>query len=153
MTTTVDQVDSEVNFVPYVYTLLATLAGRRSLVLVMDGSEVGWKCVVLMLSVIYRNPGLPIAWMVVKGSKGHFPQQTHLALLAQVRAMIPPGADVIFVSDGEFDGTVFRAAVDGYGWHYVCRTAKNTRIGVGEDDQFPFQVVEVQPGNTRAHPR
>jgi len=52
---------------------------------------------------------------------------------------------VIILGDGEFDGIVFQATIAGYGWQYVCRTAKNAQLGV-EGQVFSFHEVNVQPG-------
>ncbi len=49
---------------------------------------VGRNCVALMLSVVYHGRALPLAWVVVRGQKGHFPQQTHCALLEQRHPLI-----------------------------------------------------------------
>jgi hypothetical protein len=40
-------------------------------------SEVGRKCKALMESVIYGKRALPIAWIVVQGNKGHYPEEIH----------------------------------------------------------------------------
>ena len=95
-------------FLPVAEALLATLA-QQPLVLVMDGSVVGRGCVALMLSVVYHGRALPLAWVVVKGQKGHFPQASHCALLAQIQPLIPSPAEVTFLGDGEFDGTELQA--------------------------------------------
>jgi len=139
-----ERIDMEVYFLPYANALLDGLA-LRSLLLAMDGSEVGRQCLALMVSVIYKKRALPIAWIVVKGSKGHFPEEAHVQLLAQVHRMVPAGADVIFVGDGEFDGITLQATLAGYGWHYVCRTAKDIQLGV-EGERFSFDEIGVQPG-------
>ncbi len=68
-------------FLPVAKALLANLA-QQPLTLVIDGSVVGRGCVALMLSVVYDGRALPLAWVVVTGKKGHFPQQTHCALIA-----------------------------------------------------------------------
>jgi hypothetical protein len=138
-------IDGEVYFLPYAQELLAGLADQ-TLLLAMDGSEVGRGCLVLMISVVYRKRALPLAWVVVKGTKGHFPEETHMQLLAQVQPLVPAASDVIFVGDGEFDGIGLQATVVGYGWCYVCRTAKNTRLAVGQDT-FSYQDLPVQPGD------
>ncbi len=90
-------------FLPVAEALLANLA-QQPLTLVIDGSVVGRGCIALMLSVVYHGRAFPLAWIVVKGKKGHFPQQTHCALLAQVQELIPAGAEVTVLGDGEFDG-------------------------------------------------
>lgn len=103
------------------------------LVLVMDGSVVGRGCMALMLSVLYECPtqqgklkrALPLCWRVTKAPKGHFTQQCHQALLAQVKSLIPANREVVFLGDGEFDGCDLLADIAAAGWHYVCRTAKH----------------------------
>ncbi len=109
-------------FLPVAQVLLATLAAQP-LVLVMDGSVVGRGCLALMVSVVYQGRALPLAWVVVKGKKGHFPQATHCALLERLAPLVPPGAEVTLLGDGEFDGTELQAALRTRHWSYVCRTA------------------------------
>ena len=97
-------IDAGLYFLPFVSTLLATLA-QSALFLVMDGSVVGRGCITLMVSVVYKGRALPIAWIVVKGKKGHFKEEIHLKLIEQLQKIIPEGAQVVFLGDGEFDGT------------------------------------------------
>ena len=118
-------------FLPHARALLTALS-TQPLVLVMDGSTVGRGCLALLVNVVYYGRALPIIWVVVKGKKGHFPEATHCALIAQVRPLIPAGAQVIFLGDGEFDGTDLQATIAGYGWQYVCRTATTTLIWCGD---------------------
>ncbi len=131
-------------FLPVAETLLVNLA-HQPLTLVMDGSVVGRGCVALMLSVVYQGRALPLAWLVVKGKKGHFPQQTHCALLAQIQDRIPAGADVTVLGDGEFDGTDFQAALRTLHWKYVCRTAPNLLMTV-DGRQFTVGAMAPQRG-------
>lgn len=58
----INEVDEnrEIHQMPFAGLLLSNLSDR-SLVLVMDGSEVGRGCLALMLSVLYRGRALPIA--------------------------------------------------------------------------------------------
>ena len=114
-------------FLPVAKQLLSRLA-QQPIHLVMDGSVVGRGCIALMLSVVYAGRALPLCWLVVRGSKGHFPQATHQALLAQVQAIMPQGATVTFLGDGEFDGTALQADLRRSGWQYVCRTASNILV-------------------------
>jgi hypothetical protein len=114
-------------FLPLAKELLMTLA-TQPIQLVMDGSVVGRGCIALMLSVVYHGRALPLCWLVVRGAKGHFPESMHQELLAQVQAIMPQGASVSFVGDGEFDGTELQADLRRGTWLYVCRTACNIRI-------------------------
>ncbi|MCP4362921.1 MAG: hypothetical protein GY796_33365 [Chloroflexi bacterium] len=62
-----------------------------------------------------------MAWVIVKGNKGHLPEDVHLELLNKVKPLIPAGADVIFLGDGEFDGNRFQATINNEEqWEYVC---------------------------------
>jgi hypothetical protein len=126
---------------PVAQNLLLTLA-RQPIQLVMDGSVVGRGCIALMLSVVYHGRALPLCWLVVRGAKGHFPEDTHRDLLAQVHQIMPEGATVSFLGDGEFDGTKLQADLREYHWLYVCRTASTilvTSCGV------QFQVAALGP--------
>ena len=111
-------IEFETCFLPFAEAILACLAAQP-LVLVMDGSVMGRGCVTLMLSVVYQRRALPIAWMVVRGRKGHFPEDAHLDLVKQAQAWVPEGAQVIFLGDGEFDGTQLLATLNEWGWHYA----------------------------------
>ncbi len=112
----------EVYFLPYAERLLAHLA-VETLVLVMDGSAVGRGCTALMMHVIYKGRALPLAWRVRQGPKGHFPEALHIALVELIRACLPVGARVVFLGDGECDGTALQQTLTDLGWSYACRTA------------------------------
>jgi hypothetical protein len=94
----------------------------------MDGSVVGRGCIALMASVVYAGRALPLCWLVVKGDKGHFPQATHQALLAQLIDLVPPDAHVTFLGDGEFDGCELQGDLRRAKWQYVCRTGSNITL-------------------------
>ncbi len=123
-----EHITGDLYFLPFVEPLLVSLAAVRPLMLIMDGSAVARGCVTLMVSLLYAHRALPIAWLVIQGAKGHFPAETHVALLREVRALVPDTATVTFLGDGEFDNPELQAEADGYGWAYVCRTAKNIQI-------------------------
>jgi hypothetical protein len=118
----------QVYFLPFVRTLLVNLAQLRPLTFVMDGSEVAQGCLALVISVLYGQRALPMAWVVVKGTKGHFPADTHVRLLRQVTDLLPTETRATFLGDGEFDSVELQQAIAGRGWDYVCRTAKNIHV-------------------------
>jgi hypothetical protein len=119
-----DRVDFESYFAPLAVALLLSLA-NGPLVVAIDGSAVGRGCLALMVSVIYGRRALPLGWIVVKGSKGHFPEETHVALVEQVVELIPEGADVIFLGNGEFDGITWQETVEGdeFNWPLLSSMA------------------------------
>lgn len=137
--------EPEVHVMPFALALLANLAAAQTLAFVIDGSEVGRKCLVLIINVIYRSRALPIAWIVVKGSKGHFPEDTHIKLVRKVHELIPEGAEVVFLGDGEFDGTLLQAELDKCHWRYVCRTASNTILSKNGAESA-YQDLPLQAG-------
>jgi len=126
-------------FLPVAAELLTTLA-KQPIHLVMDGSVAGRGCLALMLSVVYHGRALPLCWVVVSAPKGHFPEQTHRALLAQVQAIMPQDAQVTFLGDGEFDAIDLQADLCKAGWRYVCRTASKILITAY---QVQFHVADV----------
>src|SRR2546427_21138 len=120
-----ERIVEEVYFLPYAALLLTQLA-LETLVLVMDGSVVGRGCTALMIHVVYKGRALPLAWRVRQGPKGHFPEALHIAVVELIRTLIPEGATVVLLGDGEFDGTALQATLNEAGWSYVCRTALST---------------------------
>lgn len=145
-----DRIDLETYFTPYAVGLLVSLV-NRPLALVIDGSVVGRGCQALVISVVYGRRALPLGWIVVQGGKGHLAEESHLALLEQVAALIPSEASVIFLGDGEFDGVRLQEQVDGYGWQYVCRTAKDIILTEAEEE-FSGQELGLRPGQFIALP-
>ena len=120
-----DRILEEVYFLPYADVLLRHLA-LQTVVLVMDGSGVGRGCTALMIHVVYKGRALPLAWRVRQAPKGHFPEDLHIAVVELMREVIPEGAKVVFLGDGEFDGTALQATLNEAGWSYACRTALST---------------------------
>jgi hypothetical protein len=66
------------------------------------------------------TPDLPLCWVVISAPKGHFPRATHRALFAQLEAIMPKPATVIFLGDGEFDGDDLQADLCRLNWQYVA---------------------------------
>jgi len=137
-----ERIELELYFAPYAQVVLASLA-MRPLELVIDASEVGRGCAALMVSVVYRRRTLPLGWLVRRGKKGHFPEEMHLELLEQVHPLIPQGAEVVLVGDGEFDGIDLQGRLETYGWKYVLRTAKNTVLQ--QAHSHPFSCESLDP--------
>ena len=141
-----DAILEEVYFVPYAEMLLHQLA-LETLVLVMDGSGVGRGCCALMMHVIYKGRALPLAWRVRQCPKGHFPADLHISLVELVRELIPEGTKVVFLGDGEFDGTELQETLNEAGWWYACRTSKGNTV-TWEDETFHVEELGacIKPG-------
>ena len=134
-----DRILEEMYFIPYAEILLTHLA-LETLVLVMDGSVVGRDCTALMIHAIYKGRALPLAWRVRQGPKGHFPEDLHIAVVELMREVIPEGAKVVFLGDGEFDGTALQATLNKAGWSYACRTAMST-VATWEGETFRLDTL------------
>jgi len=68
-------------------------------------------------------------------------------MVALLRTVIPEGAKVVFLGDGEFDGTALQDTLSEIGWAYVCRTAMST-TATWEGKPFRLDVLGacLQPG-------
>jgi hypothetical protein len=141
-----DQVTTEVYFVPFATALLTHLA-LQTLVLILDGSVGGRGCVALMLHVVYKGRALPLAWVVRQGKKGHFPEDLHIALVQEVHKLIPSGAHVVVLGDGEFDGISLQHTMHTYGWSYVVRTGRNITV-LWDGERFRCETIGacITPG-------
>lgn len=115
----------EVSCLPSAELFLAHLA-VEPLVLVRDGSVVGCGGVALMSHVLSHGRALPLAWRVRQGPKGHCPEALHIALVNLIRACLPEGTPVVWLGDGEFEGTMRQPTLPEAGGHYACRTAQRT---------------------------
>jgi len=123
-----DGIEEEVYFLPYADILLSCLA-LEAVVLVMDGSGVGDGCSALLIHVIYQGRALPLAWRVRGCPKGHFPQALHIEVVEVIRELIPEGAEVVFLGDGEFNGIGLQETLNEAGWpNMVITSLTPTRI-------------------------
>lgn len=145
-----ESVGYESYFAPFAQALLASLA-HVPLVLVIDGSQVGRGCMCLMVSLVYQGRTLPIGWLVFAGNKGHCSEARHLELLQAVKKVVPRGAEVVILGDGEFDGVLWLQTLAQAGWSYVCRTAKN-RLLFEEGLCISFAEWGVQQGECLSMP-
>jgi len=141
-----ETIEADVFYMPFISPLVAALGRSGTITLAMDSSETGRGCLTLMISLIYRKRALPLVWCTTKQKKGHLPEETHLALLAEVIPLIPTDSQVVFLGDGEFDGLGLQQALTDLGWEYICRTAKN-RIVVDEGDTFALEEIGLAPGD------
>jgi hypothetical protein len=143
-----ETVTPELYFLPFIETLVPSLARLRPLVFIMDSSEVGHGCMALVISVVYQQRALPLAWIVARGSKGHFPGELHVRLLRAVADHVPVTATAQLLGDGEFDGLPLQQALDACGWTYVCRTSKNVLVQVA-GEWVNLERIDVHRGRKK----
>jgi hypothetical protein len=143
-----EKITEQTYFLPFIQGVLVNL-GLEEMILAIDGSLVGRGCICLMISLIYKGRALPLVFTVVKGNKGHLPEDTHVELVNKLRPLIPEvTAQVIFLGDGEFDGIRLQKTLSSFGWKYVSRTSSN--ITIYADDE-PFQIERLAAMLPKGH--
>ena len=145
-----DRIDGEMIYLPFARQLLSVLS-EQELVLVMDGSQAGRGCMVLMVGVVYKKRALPIAWLVYKGKKGHTTAERHIQALEKVQALIPEGKEAVLLGDAEYDTTEMLVWLqENTNWHYVLRTSPQIYVREGEISQ-PIEAYPLQKGQVVLH--
>jgi Transposase DDE domain len=130
-----ESIDADVIYMPFAKQVLNALSALP-LILVMDGSQVGRGCMVLMISVLYQKRALPICWLVYKGKKGHTTGQRHVEALAKVLPLIPADSRVVLLGDAEYDTTEMLLWVkEQEHWDFVLRTSSQIYVQEGSQSQ------------------
>ena len=120
--------DWQTFYMPFARHFLQGLAAKGEIVFIIDGSQTGSANTTLMLSVLCRGFAIPMAWVVKRGEKGHFPEEMHTNLLEMIARICPTGCRLVLLGDGEFDGQGLRQwCVDNY-WSFVVRTSSDRLI-------------------------
>jgi Transposase DDE domain len=137
--------DYKTFYFPFIQAFLAGLP-NKSIILVIDGTDMGKNCASLMLSVVWGKRSIPLVWLVKEGQKGHFSVADHLALLTQVGDLLLPDWSVVLLGDGEFDAWELQAYAQSQGWEYALRTAKNTKIEDSKGDTYAIGECYPEAG-------
>jgi len=110
--------------------MILSAVQSETITLMIDTTNMG-SCIALCISVYYKGRGLPLAWVVYRGKKGHSSQKVQLALFEYVRSLIPTHNRVVLLGDGEFDGSLLLQWLSALPlWDYVCRIDRTTSIEV-----------------------
>lgn len=144
-----EKLDAEMIYLPFAQQILKALS-KTELVLVMDGSQAGRGCMVLMVGVLYKKRALPIGWLVYKGKKGHTTAKRHIEALEKVQTLIPKDAKVVLLGDAEYDTTEMQVwLVENTTWDYVLRTSPQIYVTT-EQGAYAIREVELQRGQVRS---
>lgn len=141
-------IDADIQYLPFIKELVATLSEQGELEIIIDGSKVGKGCMCLMFSVVYKGRAIPIVWKVVKKKKGHFKESEHVDLLVSLDKLIPSNAKVTILGDGEFDGTEWQEKITKRLWQYALRTAKNRILENEDGEEFTPNSVGITEGES-----
>lgn len=142
-----EHLDADTIFMPFAQQVLRALA-QTPLVLVMDASQVGRGCMVLMVGVVYRKRALPLVWLVYRGKKGHTTAARHIEALEKLKTLLPAPAEVVLLGDAEYDTTEMQLWVqENTTWDYVLRTSPqilvHTPAGLQPIAEMPLQSKQV----------
>ena len=147
-----ERLDADAIFLPFAQQVLQALA-HTPLVLVMDASQVGRGCMVLMVGVVYQKRALPLVWLVFRGKKGHTTAARHIEVLKKLKNLLPEAADVVLLGDAEYDTTEMQQWVqENTLWRYVLRTAP--QILVHAPAGFaPLAAMPLRPKQVIQYPQ
>ena len=127
-----EKIEVEAIYLPFAQQILEALS-CLPLVLVMDGSQIGRGCMVLMVGVLYKKRALPLTWVVYQGKKGHTTAQRHIEALEKVLPLLPAESEVVLLGDAEYDTTeMILWLQEKTNWQFVLRTSPQIYVQDGE---------------------
>jgi hypothetical protein len=117
--------------------------------LIIDGTKIGSRHQLLIVSLTYRKRAIPIAWTWVPHMRGHSSAVKQLALLAYVRSLIPAGAAVFLVGDCEFGAVPVLRQLERWQWFYILRQKSDTCLWFSQEQGWqPFGSFIRKPGQS-----
>jgi hypothetical protein len=141
-----DGLNEEMIFLPFAKQILQALA-QLPLVLVMDASQVGRNCMVLMVGVVYKKRALPLAWLVYPGKKGHTSAERHIQVLEKIKELLPEGSQAILMGDAEYDTTEMLLWMqENTSWSYVLRTSPQIYVH-SPQGEHPIGDIPLRKGS------
>jgi hypothetical protein len=140
-----EKIEVEAIYLPFAQQILEALSSSP-LVLVMDGSQIGRGCMVLMIGVLYKKRALPLTWVVYQGKKGHTTAQRHIEALKKVLPLLPAESEVFLLGDAEYDTTeMILWLQEKTNWQFVLRTSPQIYVQDGTNSQ-PIDAYPLQKG-------
>ncbi|NEO82543.1 MAG: transposase [Moorea sp. SIO4G3] len=116
------QVDVTGSFVPLVQWILSWWPPeQKRLVLAADASTLGNRFSLLVISLIYRGCGIPVAWKVLEANAKGSWQPHWLALLEHLHPAVPEDWWVILTTDRGLYAKWFYEAIQALHWHPFMR--------------------------------
>jgi hypothetical protein len=139
--------DFESFYAPSAIYMLESQGKTGEILFTIDGSELVPGCTTLMLSMVWDGFSVPICWMTKKGSKGHLPEDMHIAVVELAQGLVRGiQSRIILLGDGEFDGERLRKSLNNSGWEFVLRTSKDRTVFCGVENQR-FDSIGLEQGD------
>lgn len=139
--------DAELIYMPFAKQILQALA-HLPLVVVMDSSQVGRNCMVLMVGVVYKKRSLPLVWLVYSGKKGHTTAERHIQVLEKLKLLLSEDVELVLMGDAEYDTTEMLLWLqENTSWSYVLRTSPQIIVHSSQGEHpisdIPLQIKSV----------
>ena len=131
------------------YWIKAQFTTTQQVKLIIDGTKIGCKHQLLMVSLAYRKRSIPICWSWVPLVKGHTNRKAHKSLITSVKEMIPSGTAVLIVEDSEFGTVELLQCLEKWNWYYVFRKKSRLNIFLDQEEQWKrLDEIQIKPGKS-----
>ena len=123
-----DTVDEREVMRPLAAQILAFAAfSKQTIVLNLDQTSIEDLHAIAMVSLRVGNRGLPLFWKT-GATAGNLPTSDYVALLDEVVAVLPEGADVLLMADRFFDAGALITYCRTQGWGWRIRMKSNINV-------------------------
>ena len=133
---------------PVAESLVSVFRGQP-LRLIIDTTDVGFCFKLMVVCIAYRRRALPLAWSVHRHKRGWLAVKEQIALLREVRELIPQDSEVWLVGDCEFQHVSMQSWLQDQGWHYVLRQQGGIRVWRRGMQQCKLADLHLKEGETR----
>ena len=131
------QIDVEQSFVPLLRWILNWWSSEeKSLVLAADASTLGQRFTLLVISVVYRGCGIPVAWKIVSATKKGSWQPHWLQLLSNLKDGVEDDWWVLVTTDRGLYAKWLYDAIAEMGWHPFMRINHQGYYRSCKEEQF-----------------
>lgn len=122
---------------------------EKSLVLAADASTLGQRFTLLVISVVYRGCGIPIAWKIIRATEKGSWKPYWLELFQQIEDGIPDDWFVIVTTDRGLYAKWFYEAIVKLGWHPLMRiNHRGYYQGSNHQTLMPLSTLITEVGQT-----
>ncbi|MGF1460512.1 MAG: transposase [Leptolyngbyaceae cyanobacterium] len=144
------ELEVSASFVPLLTWILSWWSpSEKRLVLAADASNLGDRLTVLLIAVVYRGCGLPVAWKILPATTPGSWQPHWLKLLAHLERGVPDDWFVLLTTDRGLYAKWFYEAIQALNWHPFMRINHQGQYQVAGTSGFmPLSTAVSQVGQS-----
>ena len=144
------QIDVEQSFVPLLNWILSWWSSEeKSLVFAADASTLGQRFTILVISVVYRGCGIPVAWKIVRATEKGSWKPYWLELLEKLQDGLPSDCWVIVTTDRGLYAPWLYEAIQELGWHPFMRiNSQGCYQSVSKSTWAPLSALITEVGQS-----